>query len=280
MGFRLIVRLVFGLLPLVVPWPCQAAFHLWQIQEVFTNANGSVHFIEMHDNNPGETSTNLKTLTANSDGSVKAVTLTNLTHATPGSLLFATSGFGALAGGVSPDFTFSTTSFFNPNAANITISFSGSGDSISFTGASLPHDGIKSLTDTNLYSTPNLVSGINSPMNLLGNSGSINLSTPTPTGDYNGNHIVDGPDYVVWRKTLNSSASPHGSGADGNGDGTINSADYTFWRQHFGSAAGSGSVAGQVSIVPEPFADTLLLDWILISTIRLRNRSFFRGQNT
>ena len=42
----------------------EAAFHLWQIQEVFTNASGSVQFIELWDNNPGETFMAGKTVTA------------------------------------------------------------------------------------------------------------------------------------------------------------------------------------------------------------------------
>src|SRR2546423_553780 len=46
-------------------------------------------------------------------------------------------------------------------------------------------------------------------------------------GDYNQNGVVDAADYVVWRKTLNSSASPQGSGADGNGNGTIDAGDFT-----------------------------------------------------
>jgi hypothetical protein len=76
-------------------------------------------------------------------------------------------------------------------------------------------------------------------------------------GDYNQNGVVDAADYALWRKTLNSSASPLGSGADGNGDGSINAADYTFWRQHFGQASqlivGMGSGAGS-SKRPEAFA--------------------------
>ena len=65
----------------------------------------------------------------------------------------------------------------------------------------------------------------------------MNLSTPTPTGDYNGNHVVDAADYVLWRNTLNQTVTA-GSGADGNADGTINAADYDFLcskvRQHCG----------------------------------------------
>jgi hypothetical protein len=80
-------------------------------------------------------------------------------------------------------------------------------------------------------------------------------------GDYNQNGVVDAADYVLWRKTLNSSASPQGSGADGNGDGTVNAGDYTFWRQNFSHASqiivntGSGSGSSEnlgSSTVPEP----------------------------
>ena len=31
----------------------EASFHLWKVQEVFTNADGSVQFIELFNNNPG-----------------------------------------------------------------------------------------------------------------------------------------------------------------------------------------------------------------------------------
>jgi len=230
----------------------KAAFHLWQIQEVFTNADGSVQFIEMKDNSPGETLTNGLHLSANSSGSVQSVTLTNLAKPTPGSLLFATSGFGSLPGGVIPDFTIPAL-FFNPNAASITVSFNGSNDAITFSGSSLPHDGLHSLNDANIPFTPNLVSATNTPTNLSGNSGAVNLSAPSPTGDYNGNHTVDAADYVLWRRTLNTTVSPNGSGADGSGDGTINAADYAFWRARFGNSV-SGSGLSEGSSVPEPVA--------------------------
>jgi hypothetical protein len=264
----------------------KALFHLWQVKEVFTNASGSVQFIEMFDSFSGETSTSGKTLTANSDGNIKTFTFpSNLSHATPGSLLIATTGFGALSGAVTPDFTFdqSTTtitgSFFNPNATNLTFTFSGSGDSMSFTGASLPKNGINSLTDAGAVGlppgTPNISSGTNSPTNLLGNSGSVNV--PPPSGDYNGNHVVDAGDYDIWRKTLNSSVSPAGSKADGDSSGTIDSGDYTYWRERFGNAApGSGSLAG--GLVPEPATIALQLGWLFALTWRVRKRIAARGE--
>ncbi|HEX3601325.1 MAG TPA: dockerin type I repeat-containing protein [Lacipirellulaceae bacterium] len=142
------------------------------------------------------------------------------------------------------------------------FTFSGSGDTMAFTGAALPKNGINSLTDAGAVGfppgTPNISSGVNSPTNLAGNSGSVNLSTPSPTGDYNGDHKVDAADYVVWRSTLTKTVSA-GTGADGNADGAINAADYTFWRSKFGNAAGSGSSFAAAQQTPEPATGALLL---------------------
>ncbi len=88
-----------------------------------------------------------------------------------------------------------------------------------------------------------------------------------PTGDYNGNGIVDAADYVVWRKTLNSTVSPAGSGADGNQNGQIDPGDYAFWRSRFGNSA-SGFASGSI---PEPATmPLLLLAAMLVFSLRRR----------
>jgi hypothetical protein len=273
-------------LAVLIP-PVHAAFHLWQVKEVFSNADGSVQFIEMFDSFAGETAMAGKTLSANSDGNIKTFTFPSiLTTNTPGSMLIATTGFGSLPGGVTPDFTFSqsstpiTGSFFNPNATSLSFTFSGNGDSVAFTGATLPKDGIHSLTDANAHDFPtattNISSGVNSPTDLLGNSGSVNLSTPSPTGDYNGNHVVDAADYVAWRATLNQSVSSPGHGADGNGSGMVDAGDYTYWRSRFGNAAGSGSSSSDVGAAisaPEPASGCVVLTGLAISGLRRRRSS-------
>ena len=70
----------------------------------------------------------------------------------------------------------------------------------------------------------------------------------SPTGDYNGNGVVDAADYVVWRKTLTLAASPAGSGATGNQNGSIDSADYVL-AEHFGNSV---SGLGSSNNIPEP----------------------------
>ncbi len=57
---------------------------------------------------------------------------------------------------------------------------------------------------------------------------------------------------------------PAGSGADGNGDGMVNGLDYAIWRANFGMGTGPGAgaalSAGLTSIsVPEPCGVLLLL---------------------
>jgi hypothetical protein len=229
----------------------KAAFHLWNVKEVFSNSDGSVQFVEMFDNSAGEGLVSGFKLRSNSDGVIKEFTFPgNLVNSTPGHMLIATSGFGSMTGGVAPTFTFDQSStaltlpFFNPNATNITFTFTGSNDTMTLTGASLPKDGIRSLTDGNAGGLPNPTSsnsaGVNSPTNLLGASGGINLSS----GDYNGNHLVDAADYGVWRKT------PANFGT--------NAAGYAAWRSHFGNAAGGGTLSPG-SAVPEPVVGMLLL---------------------
>ncbi len=97
-------------------------------------------------------------------------------------------------------------------------------------------------------------------------------STPSPTGDYNGNGVVDAADYVAWRNTLGQTASPAGTGADGNANGTIDLGDFAFWRAHFGNTAGNGS-GGNLETIQVPEPSTLILVLALsIGLLHVRNQ--------
>jgi sugar lactone lactonase YvrE len=85
-----------------------------------------------------------------------------------------------------------------------------------------------------------------------------NDSTSQPVvGDYNGNGLVDGADYVVWRDSLGQTGA--GLPADGDSDGSVDNDDYGVWRGHFGNGSGSGSSLGGNSAVPEPNSLVILL---------------------
>ena len=48
-----------------------------------------------------------------------------------------------------------------------------------------------------------------------------------PLGDYNGNGVVDGPDYIIWRDTLGSTTDFRANGTnEGASLDTIDQADY------------------------------------------------------
>jgi hypothetical protein len=80
--------------------------------------------------------------------------------------------------------------------------------------------------------------------------------TPLPAvpGDYNGDHIVNAADYVLFRKYFGPSAN---SPADANHDGQVNDVDYQYWRQRYGNPFSSPGAGSSFSAVPE--SRTLLL---------------------
>src|SRR5262245_590795 len=85
------------LLGLLYPLPAQAFFHLWDFSEFFSDADGSVQFIELHTASAGETFATGVDIRSNS----KVFTFDhNLSGSTANKdLLVATAGFGSLPGG-------------------------------------------------------------------------------------------------------------------------------------------------------------------------------------
>jgi len=79
-------------------------------------------------------------------------------------------------------------------------------------------------------------------------------SASSPTGDYNGNGVVDAADYVVWRK------NPGGFPADA----------YAIWRSYFGQTPGSGASAMVSAAVPEPA--TIMLFILAAAAVSARRR--------
>jgi T5SS/PEP-CTERM-associated repeat protein len=89
-----------------------------------------------------------------------------------------------------------------------------------------------------------------------------------PSGDYNGNGVVDAADYVVWQKSVDQTGA--GLAADGNSDNVIDDGDYHVWRAQFGQSAGSDSLTSVT--VPEP-STLMLLMFAAAGCCRRRFRS-------
>ena len=80
-------------------------------------------------------------------------------------------------------------------------------------------------------------------------------------GDYNGNGVVDAPDYNVWRDSFGSKDDLR---ADGNGNGVIEAADYNIWRDNF------GNTIELPASVPEPTSLGLLFVTMILPAVQAR----------
>src|SRR5438105_8662865 len=122
-----------------------AGSHLWRINEVFSNASGTIQFIELKEccGDNFETGVNGHTMTSNTRSYVIPGSALPPTTALK-SLLFATPAFAALPGAPTPDFVFPASSvpFFSINGD--TISYV-PWDVMTFGAGALPTDGVHSL---------------------------------------------------------------------------------------------------------------------------------------
>jgi serralysin len=258
---------------LVLPiTPAWCAFHLWKVQEVFTNANGSVQFIELV-NGAATTEHDISGhfVRSTADGTPTTLTfpgdLPNPPSTANRHVLLATPGFAALAG-VTPDYEIPT-SFINLNATNYSVVFDFFDTNFTFNSALLPKDGLNSLRDHNpAGATAHIVAETNTPTNFQGVTGFVPPPIPPNNGDYNGDLTVNAADYTVWRNTLGMSVD-QSSGADGNNNSTIDIGDYTFWKERYGDiVGGAGAVNGDLSSVPEPASALLGIALLALLPVR------------
>ena len=223
-----------------------AFFHLWRFTEFFSNADGTVQFIELQSSGPSETQANGAVFSSASTG--KSITLTtNLSGSTSNKrLLLATAGFASLPGAVPPDFPTIPlpANFFNPAGDTVSLFHHQPIDSKTF--SSVPTDGVMSR----VY--PSNTLAINSPTNFAGQSGSVNLSTQL-AGDHNDDGTVNAADYVAWRKLQ------------------LPESEYTAWRTNFGRRSG-GSGSYDSFAVPEPSTLALVIGAILLAPRRNYSR--------
>jgi hypothetical protein len=87
-------------------------------------------------------------------------------------------------------------------------------------------------------------------------------------GDYNGNGVVDGADYVVWRKHLDTAFALTNEEANTT-PGQVTQEDYGAWRSHFGQGTPTG--ASFNATVPEPSLLTFLASAATFTLISRRS---------
>jgi hypothetical protein len=88
-------------------------------------------------------------------------------------------------------------------------------------------------------------------------------------GDYNGDSIVDGGDFLVWQQQLSSDYYLNNSGDESDDSAAVvDGADYDLWRSRFGQTPDTSAAAAASAAVPEP--STLLLLTLTTAAARLR----------
>ena len=150
-------------------FPAAAAFHLWDMNELYSSADGSVQFLELTTSAGGQELLSGHTLTSASGGVTHTFTFaTNLPGDTAGHrFLVGTMGYAALAGVPNPDYVVPN-GFFFPGGG--TINFAGVD---TWTHGSTPSGNLSLNRDGS--------TGVNSPRNFAGQTGVIGGGLTTPT---------------------------------------------------------------------------------------------------
>ena len=165
-GLAFALAAVFGL----SPTPAHAGSHTWDVNEVFSDATGAVQFVELVEAAGTSQETGVPGHTMTSD--TKSFTIVGPALAPPTSnkfYLIATAAFAALPGAPTPDAIIPT--------GVLPFFFATTGDTVTyvpwdaFTFGTVPTDGTTSLN-------ADLTTGLNSPTNYAGVSGSVDASLP------------------------------------------------------------------------------------------------------
>ena len=172
-------RLISGMLGCTVFWTAFAAhasFHTYQINEIYSNADGTIQFIELKEaaGSSGQNFFNGNTLTSGSGANQKTFAFPNNlpSFATAGtSVLIGTQGFAAL-GLVAPDFTVPDGFLSQPAGS---VNYAGV-DTVNYT--QLPGDGTNSINRNGVPQT-------NSPRNFAGQTGTVPGAPSGVTEFYN-----------------------------------------------------------------------------------------------
>lgn len=167
MVMKKFVKEIVGTLIMGMSLQASANFHLWDINELYSNADGSVQFIEFFTTSNGQEFLNSggATLTSTDSGATQTH-LFSFPSDLPGAtankfFLVGTAGLASAPGGVTPDYVVPDGFLFN---AGGTLDFGPGADVLTY--AALPAGGILSMNRDG-------TSGVNSPTNFNGQTGSI-----------------------------------------------------------------------------------------------------------
>lgn len=154
------------LLATVVAGPVRAGHHSWDFTEIYSNASGSVQFVELFCPVNGEAGLGPFGITC---GANSMTFVTDLPGATANTwVLVATSNFSSLPGAVTPDYVLPANFF--PTGGG-TLNYAGGADVWAY--GTVPTNGVQSLLRNGSTAT-------NTPKNFAGQQGQVNTAVATP----------------------------------------------------------------------------------------------------
>ncbi len=168
-------------LSFAVTAPVMAGSHSWDIVEVFSNASGSIQFVELEEccSMPNETGLLNKIVMSAATGEQLTFTANLPAGSTANAhLLLGTAAYAALPGAVAPDYIIVPGFFSTIAEAAPGIEYHVYDDFV-FSAGMLPLNGKDSLH----RSGPGYVSGANSPTNFAGESGNVDACPWDLDGD-------------------------------------------------------------------------------------------------
>ena len=193
-------RIALAVLLLTISVGAYSSFHLWKINQVYSNADGTLQFIELFEPPTGFQGQDMLQGQAISSNSKVFNFLSNLPSSiTAGKkFLIGTAGLAA-ASGVTPDYIIPDGFIFT---TNVTINFA----AVDIVGPiqSIPTDGTLSLTRSGANS---FTAATNSPTNFAGTTGTVVVTNPTPPGAPNMVSALPGNAQLTISFTPGSSGS-------------------------------------------------------------------------
>jgi hypothetical protein len=164
-GLLVGVCLIFFLAPVAA----LAKAHLWRFDEIFSNADGSIQFIEMVECCGSSEETNMDTVSMSSDTNTYDFPNDLVGDTAFQWILIATQSFAELPGAPTPDYIMPP-HFFDPDGDTLRYRVH---DTVAIPPGALPTNGVDSIDR-------NLVVQKNNPQNFAGESGSVIAHAAVP----------------------------------------------------------------------------------------------------
>jgi len=171
MRTRLSLAAILVGLTLGLPSPAHAGHHLWRFSQLFSNASGSVQYVQLTVTEDNENLVNGFTITSGTNTFTFPNSFTETMTSTHKWILIGTANLASLPGGVTPDFPIPPNFF--PTGGG-TLTYAGGVDSWAY--GAVPTDGRNALHRSGGVVT----TSVNTPTNFNLQSGSLAVAAPVP----------------------------------------------------------------------------------------------------